>query len=60
MFKAGTLPLNMCATSEQPIEKITMDRTLGHLDTAGDLGCPVEVVESNRKPQEEENQKDRR
>ena len=31
---------------------------MGHVDTAGDLGCPVEVVESNRKRQEEENQKD--
>ncbi|XP_068716004.1 uncharacterized protein [Montipora foliosa] len=58
MFKAGTLPLNMYATSEQPTEKITMERTLGHVDAAGDLGCPVEVVESNRKRQEEENQKD--
>ena len=58
MFKAGTLPLNMYATSEQPKEKITMERTLGHVDAAGDLGCPVEVVESNRKRQEEENQKD--
>ena len=58
MFKAGTLPLNMYATSEQPKEKITMERTLGHVDAAGDLGCPVEVVESNRKRQEEETQKD--
>ena len=58
MFKAGTLPLNMYATSEQPKEKITMERTLGHVDAAGDLGCPVEVVESNRKREEEENQKD--
>ena len=58
MFKAGTLPLNMYATSEQPKDKITMERTLGHVDAAGDLGCPVEVVESNRKRQEEENQKD--
>ena len=57
MFKAGTLPLNMYATSEQPKEKITMERTLGHVDAAGDLGCPVQVVESNRKRQEE-NQKD--
>ena len=46
------------ATSEQPKDKITMERTLGHVDAAGDLGCPVEVVESNRKRQEEENQKD--
>ena len=59
MFKAGTLPLNMYATSEHPKEKITMERTLGHVDAAGDLGCPVEVVESNSKRQEEEeNQKD--
>ena len=59
MFKAGTLPLNMYATSEQPWkEKITMERTLGHVDAAGDLGCPGEVVESNRKRQEEDNQKD--
>ena len=35
-----------------------MERTLGHVDAAGDLECPVEVVESNRKRQEEENQKD--
>ena len=28
------------------------------MDAAGDLGCPVQVVESNRKRQEEENQKD--
>ena len=48
----------MYATSEQPKEKITMERNLGHKDAAGDLGCPVEVVESNRKRQEEENQKD--
>ena len=54
LFKAGTLPLNMCATSEQPKEKITMERNLGHVDAAGDLGCPVEVVERNRKRQEEE------
>ena len=58
MFKAGTLSLNRYATSEQPKEKITMERTLGHVKAAGDLGCPVEVVESNRKRQEEENQKD--
>ena len=35
-----------------------MERTLGHVDAAGDLGCPGEVVESNRKRQEEDNQKD--
>ena len=34
-----------------------MERTLGHVDAAGDLGCPVEVVESKMKHQEE-NQKD--
>lgn len=55
MFKAGTLPLNMYSTSEQPKEKITTERTLRHVDAAGGLGCPVE---SNRKRQEEENQKD--
>ena len=35
-----------------------MERTLGHVDAAGDLGCPVEVIESNRKHHKEENQKD--
>lgn len=55
MFKAGTLPLNMYSTSEQPKEKITMEGTLRHVDAAGDVGCPVE---SNRKRQDEENQKD--
>ena len=55
MFRAGALPLNMYSTSEQPKEKITMERTLRHVDAAGDLGCSVE---SNRKRQEEENQKD--
>ncbi|PFX18960.1 hypothetical protein AWC38_SpisGene16641 [Stylophora pistillata] len=40
---------------QQPKEKITMERTLRHVDAAGDLGCSVE---SNRKRQEEENQKD--
>ena len=35
-----------------------MERTLGHVDTTGDLGCPGEVVESNKKRQEEDNQKD--
>ena len=49
MFKARTLPLNMYATSEQPKEKITMERTLRHVDAAGDLRCPVEVVEASRR-----------
>ena len=42
MFKAGTLPRNMYATSGQPKEKVTMERSLGHVDAASDLGRPVE------------------
>lgn len=48
MFKAGTLPLNMYATSGQPKEKITMERSLGHVDAASDLGRPVERLESSK------------
>jgi len=39
MFKSGTLPLNMYATSGQPEEKITMKRSLGR---------PVERLESRK------------
>ena len=46
-FKVGMLPLNMYSTSGQPEEKITVERTLGHVDAAGNLGCPVEGGKSS-------------